>query len=56
MPFAMDGNKQERKQLVIEHKTLKWIKMNNVFPRGSLWWVLMANGMTMTSHSQLQWL
>ncbi len=25
MSFAMDGNRQERKQLVVEHKTLKWI-------------------------------
>jgi hypothetical protein len=26
--FAMDGNKQEGKWLVIEHKALKWAKTN----------------------------
>jgi len=27
--FAMDGNKQERKWLAIEHKALKWAKTNS---------------------------
>jgi hypothetical protein len=56
MPFAIDGNRQRGKWLVVEHKALKWTKMNNAFPRGSPWQVPMANGMTMTLHSQLQWL
>jgi hypothetical protein len=33
--IAMDGNKQERKQLFVEHKTLKWARVNNAFPKGS---------------------
>ncbi len=37
MSFAMDGNRWERKRLIIiEHKTLKWIKVNNAPPKGSL--------------------
>jgi hypothetical protein len=36
MSYAMDGNKQEGKQLGIKHSALKWIKVNNVFPKGSL--------------------
>jgi len=35
MPFAIDGNRQKGKWLVVEHKALKWTKMNNAFPRGS---------------------
>jgi hypothetical protein len=40
--FAMDGNRQERKQLVVKHSALKWIKANSALPRGSLWRVPMA--------------
>jgi hypothetical protein len=32
---AMDGNRQEGKQLIIKHKVLKWAKANNVIPKGS---------------------
>jgi hypothetical protein len=40
MSFAMDGNKQERKQLAIENKTLKWVKTNNSISQGiTLIWV-----------------
>jgi hypothetical protein len=31
----MDGNKQERKQLIVECKALKWAKANSAFPKGS---------------------
>jgi hypothetical protein len=34
MSSTMDGNKQERKQLTVEHKVLKWAKANNA-PKGS---------------------
>jgi len=51
----MHGNKQEGKQLiVVKHKALKWAKMNNALPKGSLCQVPMADGMAMTSLSQLQ--
>jgi hypothetical protein len=33
MSFVMDGNKQESKQLTIEHKTLKWAKINSALPK-----------------------
>ncbi len=57
MSFTMDGNRQERKWLiVIKHKTLKWIKVNSAPPKGSFCQVPMVDGMTMTSLSQLQWL
>jgi hypothetical protein len=42
--FAMDGNRQEGKWLVVEHKALKWVKANNAPPKGSPWWVPMADG------------
>jgi hypothetical protein len=29
MSFVMDGNRQERKQLTLECKALKWVKTNN---------------------------
>jgi hypothetical protein len=39
---TMDGNKQEGKWLVVEHKALKWVKANNTPSKGSLdespWW------------------
>jgi hypothetical protein len=35
MSFAMDENKQERKQLVVKWKALKWLKMNSALPIGS---------------------
>ncbi len=56
MLSTMDENRQEGKQLPIEHKTLKWVKTNNASFKGSPWQVPMVNGMTMTSPSQLQWL
>ncbi len=31
---VMDGNKQENKQLVVEHNALKWVKTNNAPPKG----------------------
>jgi len=34
----MDGNKQKRKLLTIEHKTLKWDKTNNAPPKDHLPW------------------
>jgi hypothetical protein len=34
--FAMDGNRQEGRQLILEYKTLKWVKMNSVPPRDHL--------------------
>jgi hypothetical protein len=49
----MDRNKQEGKRLVIERKALKWVKTNSVFLKGSPCWVPMADGMIMTSLSQL---
>jgi hypothetical protein len=33
--FAMDGNRQKRKQLAIKYKTLKWAKKNITPPKGS---------------------
>jgi hypothetical protein len=33
--FAMDGNRQKGKQLIIKHKTLKWAKENITPPKGS---------------------
>jgi hypothetical protein len=32
MSLTMDENKQERKWLVVEYKTLKWIKTNGAPP------------------------
>jgi hypothetical protein len=32
--FTMDGNKQEKKWLVVEHKALKWAKAKNSPPKG----------------------
>jgi len=34
--FAMDGNSQEGKQLVIECKALKWVKTNSDLHKRSL--------------------
>jgi hypothetical protein len=34
----MNGNKQERKWLVIEWKTIKWANVNSAAPKGSPWW------------------
>jgi hypothetical protein len=36
MSFVMDGNKQEGKQLIVERKALKWVKVNNALSKGSL--------------------
>jgi hypothetical protein len=33
MSFVMDGSKQENKQLTIEHKALKWVKINSALPK-----------------------
>jgi len=44
--YAMDGNRQEGKQLVIKCNALKWTKVNNALPKGSLWQVSMVDGMT----------
>ncbi len=33
--FAMDGNKQEGKWLVIKCKALKWVNGNSALPKGS---------------------
>jgi hypothetical protein len=44
MSFALDGNRQEGKWLVIECKTLKWVKANNALPEGSPWQVPMGDG------------
>jgi hypothetical protein len=35
MPFAMDGNRQEKKRLAIKHNALKWVKTNNAHLKGS---------------------
>ncbi len=35
--YAMDGNRQEGKQLIIERKTLKWAKTNIALLKGSPW-------------------
>jgi len=56
MSFAMNRNKQEKKWLAIEHKALKWVKMNNVGSKGSPWRIPMVDGMIMTSRSRLWWL
>jgi hypothetical protein len=32
---VMDGNKQERKWLIIERKALKWVNVNSAPPTGS---------------------
>jgi hypothetical protein len=37
MLFVMDGNKQEGKWLVIEHKAIKWVKDKCAPPKGSPW-------------------
>ncbi len=36
MSSIMDGKRQERKWLVIEHKALKWANVNSAPPKGSL--------------------
>jgi tRNA(Phe) wybutosine-synthesizing methylase Tyw3 len=54
--FTMDGNKQEEKWLIVEHNALKWIKANNALSKRSHGRVPMANGMIVTSTSQLRWL
>jgi hypothetical protein len=35
MPSIMDGNKQEGKWLVVEHKALKWANVNSAPPTRS---------------------
>jgi hypothetical protein len=50
----MDGNKQERKRLIMKHKTFKWVKTNNAYPNGSPSWVPVVERMTLTLLSQLQ--
>jgi hypothetical protein len=37
MSFAMDGNKQQGKQLTIKCKTLKWAKTNSGPPNEFPW-------------------
>jgi len=37
MSSTMDGNRQEKKLLIIECKSLKWVKVNNTFPKGFFW-------------------
>ncbi len=56
MSFVMDGSKQENKQLTIEHKALKWVKINSALPKISPWQVPTIDGMIVTSLSQLWWL
>jgi len=56
VPFAMDGNSQEGKQLVIECKALKWVKTNSDLHKRSLWWVPMVDGIIVTLLSWLWWL
>jgi len=56
MSFIVDGNIQEMKQLVIEHKALKWVTANSALLKGSPWLVPTTEMMTVTSPSQLQWL
>ncbi len=50
MSFAMDGNIHEMKWLVVEHKALKWVRVNNAFPKGSPWRVPMVDGIIVTSN------
>ncbi len=50
---AMDGNRQERKQIVVKCKASKKVKPNSALLKGSFWRVPMTNGITMTSPSQL---
>jgi len=52
----IDGNRQEGKWLVVEHKALKWAKANNGPPKRSHWRIPIINGMIVTSPSRLQWL
>ncbi len=33
--FVMDGNRQEKKWLIIKLKALKWTNVNNALPKGS---------------------
>jgi len=35
--YAMDGNNEERKWLVVERKALKWANVNSAPPKGSPW-------------------
>jgi len=55
MSSTMDGNKQERKWLVVERKALKWANANSPPPLKSPWWILMVNGLIVTSLSWLRW-
>ncbi len=36
MSSTMDENRQKKKCLALEHKALKWVKMNNAPPRITL--------------------
>jgi len=56
MSFTINGNRQGGKWLTIKCRALKWIRANSALPKGSPWWVPMANGMIMTLFSQLRWL
>jgi len=56
MLFIMDGNRQEKKWLVVKHNALKWAKANNASPKKLFWRVPMANGMIVTLSSWLWWL
>jgi hypothetical protein len=49
MSSTMDGNKKERKWVVVKCKALKWAKANKTLPKGSPWWVPMVDGMIVTS-------
>jgi hypothetical protein len=44
MPSVMDRYRQERSQLAIKCRALKWVKTNNALPKRSLWWVPMIDG------------
>jgi hypothetical protein len=50
--FTIDGNIQERKWLVVEHKAVKWAKTTSASPKGSPWQVPMVEGMIMMSVKQ----
>jgi len=48
LSFAMDGNRQEKKWLIMEHKTSKWVNADSAPPKGSFWRVPMIKWVTMT--------
>jgi hypothetical protein len=37
MSFTLNGNRQEKKWLVVEHRALKWDRANNSSLKGSPW-------------------